>query len=151
VKRTLLTGLLVSLSALAEPVLHVALGTRAAAPSNAAATWTKSQSLLDGISNFPLTMQLVRALQDAADPELSPCSNESALVMDPQNPRHLQSKAFIYTTGAGVTTLTAINRTTEQDEILVVRPSVGTWAFHTQPSYAQKKPTPASNVLEGSL
>ena len=60
--------------------------------------------------------QLVKALENAADPELLPCTNETALVTDPDDPQHLQSKAFIYTTKTGNSSITIINHATEQDE-----------------------------------
>jgi hypothetical protein len=149
-KKMILVGLLLSMFGLVELVLLVPSMTQAA-PHAGVTDWTKSKSLLEGISRFPLMTQLVKALQNAADPELSPCTNETALVTDPDDPQHLQSKVFIYTTKTGNSSITIINRATEKDEILDVRPSQGTWAFHTQPSYAQEKPSLAENVTRGKL
>jgi hypothetical protein len=151
-KKTILVALLLSMFGLVELVVPVRSMMQAAPHASVTATaWTKSKSLLEGISRFPLMTQLVKTLQNAADPELSPCTNETALVTDPDDPQHLQAKAFIYTTETGNSSITIINRATAQDEILDVRPSQGTWAFHTQPSYAQEKPGLAENVTRGKL
>ena len=70
-KNTILVALLLSMFGLVDLVLLVPSMMHAAPHASVTdTTWTKSKSLLEGISRFPLMTQLVKVLQNAARPRV---------------------------------------------------------------------------------
>lgn len=146
----------------------VASGTLSKAPSgserdrssidNAATTpihptfsqWIESQYLLDGVSAFsPLMKQVLLHMRESKEEWDS--SYITGLVVDPSDPRHLQSKLIIHSNEAGISTFTIFNRSTSQDEILIVHGPKNMWNFRILPSYASSTRQSATVVAHGSL
>jgi len=113
------------------------------------AEWVNSQSLLDGVSAFPLIRQMVLHMRQVK--EQWGCSYLTGLVVDPNDPQHVQSKVIVHSNEFGVTTFTIFNRSTNQDEILIVHGARNMWQLRTEPSYASKTPVGATILAEGKL
>jgi hypothetical protein len=112
--------------------------------------WINSQSLLDGVSGAsPLMKQLVLHMRDAQ--EQWGCGYVTGWVVDPDDPKHVQSKVVINSNEFGTTTFRVFNRSTNLDETLVVNAAEHLWQLRTVPSYASDTPQRTVIVAHGML
>ncbi len=112
--------------------------------------WIRSRPLLEGVSAAsPLMRQLVLHMQDAKDQW--GMSYSTGWVVDPDDPKHLQSKAIIHSNEFGITTFTVVNRLNDRDEILTVHPAKNMWQLRSAPSYAPATPQSLLVVARGQL
>jgi hypothetical protein len=79
------------------------------------------------------------------------CSYVTGFVVDPDDVEHLQSKVIIRSNEFGITTFTIFNRSTGQDESLVVDAANNMWKLRTEPSYASSTPAIGAIVAHGGL
>lgn len=112
--------------------------------------WINSESLLDGVSTTsPLMRQLLLHMRQAK--EQWGCSYITGLVVNPNDPSHVQSKAYVHSNEYGVTTFTIFNRSTNQDEVLVVSEPQNSWQLRAEPSFASATPQSVTVLAGGNL
>jgi hypothetical protein len=73
------------------------------------------------------------------------------LVVNPDDPKHVQSKVVIHSNEFGITTFTIFDQANDRDETLIVHAAKNMWQLRTLPSYAPATPQPAVVLASGTL